>query len=333
MAELRREPPSITRPRRAAKALGGPRFNGDSCRACHFEPVVGGAGPLGVNVMRHGILNEQGQFVNPAVGTILHKNVALEDQVVQPQVAANIFEHRQTPPLFGLGLIDAIPDEVLLANVDPEDLDGDGISGRASWTDGGRLGRFGWKAQVPTLEEFVRDAVTAELGMTLPYVEGLTFGRIHDNDEVPDPEFSSGDAELLLAYMAGLAAPPRSEAAGNPEVLAGEQLFTQIGCASCHRPTLDGPDGPVPLYSDLLLHEVLAPEAAGIEEASANMWEFRTAPLWGLRLSAPYLHSGVAETIAAAIELHDGEAAEVRDAYLALSEGDRAALLAFLSSL
>ena len=134
-----------------------------------------------------------------------------------------MFEHRQSPALFGLGLIDAIPEAAILANVDADDmLTPDGISGRPSWTDGGRLGRFGWKAQVPTLEEFVRDAVTAELGMTLPYVEGLTFGKVHDNDDVPDPEFSAADAEALLFFMEQMAPPPRLEGASSDLAVLAE---------------------------------------------------------------------------------------------------------------
>jgi CxxC motif-containing protein (DUF1111 family) len=311
--------------------LGGPRFNGDSCRACHFEPMIGGAGPLGVNVMRHGILDQDGEFVAPAVGTILHRELALDNQTNLPQAEANIFEHRQTPPLFGLGLVDAISDAAILANADPDDtLVPDGISGRASWTDGNRLGRFGWKAQVPSLEEFVRDAVTNELGMTLPYVEGLTFGRIQDNDGVADPELTQTDADLMLFFMQALAPPPRLEgSASDPEVAAGEQVFADIGCASCHLPELEG----VALYSDLLLHEILPAEAAGIEDTSANMWEFRTAPLWGLHASGPYMHDGRAETVAAAIEQHAAEGAAARDAFAALGQADRDALLAFLASL
>jgi CxxC motif-containing protein (DUF1111 family) len=317
-----------------ADGVGGPRLNGDSCRACHFEPVVGGAGPLGVNVMRHGIINGNGEFVPPSVGTILHKSVALENQATLPQDAVNVFEHRNTPPLFGLGLIAGIPDATILANADPDDAQTpDGITGRPSWTDAGRLGRFGWKSQVPTLEEFVRDAVTMELGMTLPYVEGLTFGRVHDNDDVADPEMDVGDADALQFYMESLAPPARAEDADDLAVVQGEQVFADTGCASCHIPALDGPDGPVPLYSDLLLHEILPFGATGIEETSANMREFRTPPLWGLRHSAPYLHSGEAETIADAIALHDGEAVTVRMAYEALNDADRDALLRFLGSL
>ena len=316
-----------------AEGLGGPRLNGDSCRACHTDPVVGGAGPRGVNVIRHGILNSNAEFTPPAVGTILHRTTALTENANLPQPEANTFELRQTPHLFGLGLIESIPDETILAGADPTDADGDGITGRASFTDGGQLGRFGWKAQVPSVAEFVRDAVTAELGMTLEYVPGLTFGGIYDNDAVADPEFSAADAELLTTYLQLLAPPPRQAEAASEEALAGEGVFDTVGCAGCHVPSLEGSEGPVPLYSDLLLHEILPEGAMGIEDASANVREFRTSPLWGLAKTAPYLHSGAADTLDEAIRAHDGEATAVRESYEALSADDRAALLTFLGTL
>lgn len=314
--------------------VGGPRFNGDSCRACHFDPVIGGSGPRGVNVMRHGILNEEGDFALPAVGTILHKETTLlTDHGNVPQSEANIFEARQTPHLFGLGLIDRIPDEVVMANADPEDADGDGISGRPSWTDDGRLGRFGWKAQVPSVHEFVRDALSTELGLTLPFEDGMTFGRLQDNDGTPDPEIDLEGVENLSFFLETLAGPPRKTPMDGEKTALGERVFEDVGCAGCHVPTLEGPDGPVPLYSDLLLHEILPAETPGIEEASASMREFRTAPLWGISETAPYFHSGAADTIEQAIDLHDGEAAAVRTAFSELTDGERAALLAFLETL
>ncbi len=314
--------------------VGNPRFNGDSCRACHFEPVVGGAGPRGVNVMRHGIRNGSGAFTEPVVGTVLHRSTALTDGNTRPQADANNFEHRQTPHLFGLGLIEDIPDAVILAGADPDDSrTPDGISGRASVADTGRLGRFGWKAQVPTLAEFVRDAVTTELGMTLPYVEGATYGRIHDNDAIADPEFSLEQAALLEDYLRLLAPPPRT-APSDPEAAGfGEVLFDAVGCALCHTASLPGANGPVPLYSDLLLHEVLPPDTPGIEEFSAGEREFRTPPLWGLARTAPYLHSGAADTLEQAIAGHHGEASGAREAFEALPAEERAALISFLETL
>jgi CxxC motif-containing protein (DUF1111 family) len=313
--------------------VGGPRFNGDSCRACHFEPVLGGSGPRGVNVVRHGVVNADGGLVSPTLGTILHRSTSLFNTANLPQTDSAVYEHRQTPHLFGLGLIEGIDEADILALADPDDLDGDGISGKPSYVDGGLFSRFGWKAQVPSLEEFVRDAVTAELGMTLPYVEGLTFGRIHDNDDVPDPEFALEDAALLTQFLRDMGAPPRTPATDPAAAEAGERLFADVGCTDCHVPSLPGADGPVRLYSDLLLHEILPDGSLGIEEASATVLEFRTAPLWGLAQTGPWLHDGSADTLERAVLQHAGEATASRDAFDALSDTERAQLVAFLETL
>lgn len=309
-----------------SQGVGAPRYNGDSCRACHMDPVIGGAGPRSVNVMRHGILTDDGAFVVPAVGTVLHKLSILPGNPNRAQPEANIFEPRQTPHLFGLGLIEGIPVSTILANADEADTNGDGISGKPSWTDGARLGRFGWKAQVPTVAEFVRDAMSTELGMTVPTQDRLTFGKLWDDDGVADPEAPLGTLTAIETYLRFLGPPPRQ--AGEDTSL-GEALFETAGCADCHTPSLDG----VPLYSDLLLHELLPEGAVGIEDASANMREFRTAPLWGLAKTAPYLHDGSVDSIEDAILGHDGESTASRDTFAALSADDQAALLAFLGSL
>ena len=314
-----------------ADGLGAPPFNGGSCRACHFEPIIGGAGPRGVNVIRHGIVDEEGAFAVPAVGTILHRLTSIAS-AIRPQPEANVFELRQTPPLFGLGLIEGIDEASVVAQADPDDLDGDGISGRPSYTDGGRLGRFGWKAQVPSLREFVRDAVAAELGMTLPQEQGLTFGAIHDTDDVADPELGLDLAAVMSVYLE-LLGPAPTAPSNTPDVTLGEALFTTVGCDRCHTPSLPGAEGPVHLFSDLLLHEILPEGKPGIEDASANQREFRTAPLWGIRLSAPYMHDGAADDLDAAIRQHDGEAGAVRDAYVALTTEEQQALVRYLETL
>ncbi|MFQ5489607.1 MAG: di-heme oxidoredictase family protein [Phycisphaerae bacterium] len=316
-----------------ASGAGSPRLNGDSCRACHFDPVIGGAGPRGVNVMRHGILSAEGAFVPPSVGTILHKETAVLDQAVLPQAEANVYEHRQTPHVFGLGLIESIADETITGNADPGDDDGDGISGRVSITDDGRIGRLGWKAQVPSVAEFVRDAMAAELGLTVELQSGLTFGKVDDNDDVDDPELLATEAEDLAFFIGMLGAPPRQPIADAAQVDAGQALFDTIGCTACHIPSMSSAEGSVPLYSDLLLHEILEADTPGIEDTSANMREFRTAPLWGLSQTRPYLHDGSADTIDDAIRKHAGEASASRDAYDALSSSDKAAVQAFLETL
>ncbi|QQR88691.1 MAG: hypothetical protein IPJ88_10625 [Myxococcales bacterium] len=313
--------------------VGNPGFNGDSCRACHFDPVIGGSGPRGVNAMRTGSTDSGGNFIAPSGGTLLPRLGRLLDPLVKPEAQVSIFEHRQTPSLFGLGLIETISDDEIKGHADPNDDDSDGISGRVSMLAGDVIGRFGWKAQIPSLEEFTRDAIGAELGMSMAEKTNLSFGITEDNDGIPDPEFSDSEAEALLFFLKMLAPPPRQDFSNDAQVMHGESVFETIGCASCHIPILQGEDGPVVLYSDLLLHEVLPITSVGIEDGPASMVEFRTAPLWGISQTDPYMHSGEADTLAEAIELHDGEAGAVRDAYLALSDGDRQALMAFLNSL
>ncbi|RMF76423.1 MAG: hypothetical protein D6744_12335 [Planctomycetota bacterium] len=316
-------------------ASGDGRFNGDSCRACHFEPVIGGAGPRGVNVMRHGVVDDNGVFSPPSTtpNTILHKEARLDEMIVLPEDGINVFEMRQTPHSLGGGLISAISDETILANEDPSDADGDGISGRAHVLSDGRIGRLGWKAQVPSIKEFLRDGMAAEVGITLPAQDGLTFGATTDEDGVPDPELSLQETEDVQFYLEMLAGPPRQTPADAAQAAQGESLFESVGCAKCHIPSLPSSLGDVPLYSDLLLHDILPDGTPGIVDGDASMTEFRTAPLWGLSQTAPYFHDGSADTIDQAIRKHAGEASGVRAAYEALSDADRAALLAFLETL
>ena len=186
----------------------GPLFNGDSCRACHFDPVPGGAGPLGVDVTRQGILDGMGRFTEPAMGTMVHRHGAVDARPPMDPLA-NFFELRQTPNAFGLGVIEDIPAAEITANEDPTDADGDGVRGRARRLPDGRLGRFGWKANVPSVREFVRDAMSNELGVTVPAVSGETFGNTRDGDGVTDPELRPEDLDDVAFFLARLAPPPR----------------------------------------------------------------------------------------------------------------------------
>ena len=321
-----------------AGGLAGPdgvgRFNGDSCRACHFDPVIGGAGPLGVNVMRHCIV-DNGVFSAPPTtpNTILHKEIRIGHGVVQATDDINFFEQRQTPHAFGLGLIDAITEATILSNADPNDNDTDGISGRAHVLGDGRIGRLGWKAQVPNTGEFVADAMAAEIGLTLPDAAGLSFALTADQDGVADPELSLRQTQDIIFFLSMLAGPPRQSVTDAALVAQGEALFNTVGCTKCHIPSLPSALGDVPLYSDLLLHEILPAGSLGIEDGDAGQREFRTAPLWGVSQTPPYFHDGESDTIDDAIRRHDGEAAAIRDDYVGLSAEDRAALLAFMNSL
>jgi len=195
------------------------------------------------------------------------------------------------------------------------------------------VGRFGWKADVPSLAEFTRDSLSVELGITTPTEDGLTFGAATDTDLFADPEIGSVDIEDLVAFIAGLAAPTRQRRDAALEDV-GEALFTDVGCAGCHVPLLMTVDGlEVRAYSDFLLHDVAAPLAGGVAQGDASSREFRTAPLWGIGASAPYMHHGRSETLLDAIGAHSAEADAARLAFLARTPGEQSALLTFLASL
>ncbi|MGB8329181.1 MAG: di-heme oxidoredictase family protein [Polyangiales bacterium] len=309
----------------------GPLFNGDACRSCHFDPVTGGAGPSDVDAMRQGSFTEF-TFSRPGSGTALPRHAVTP---IRPEADpdANFFEPRQTPTTLGLGLLERIPREAIEALGDPNDANGDGIAGRAHLLGDGRLGRFGWKANVPSVREFVRDAFSAELGITVPSESISTFGVSEDSDGTADPEADLSMIDAVTDFIAFLAPPPRTHVDVDLEE-RGADVFRAVGCEGCHISTLHTRDGvSVPAYTDLLLHNIAKPNALGIEEGAAGILDFRTAPLWGLGRTSPYLHDGRASTIEHAIEEHAGEAAGSAQAVAELSVEDREALLAFLRSL
>ena len=324
----------------APEGLGAPEMNGDSCRACHLDPVLGGAGPLELNVTRFARDNNgAGPFQNVSGGQILSKLFVptvhgREEYEQQGPNAADVFEQRQTPSILGDGLIDQIPGVVITANEDVNDANGDGIFGVARrLTINGvvEIGRFGWKAQVPQLADFVNDAMIGELGLTTPD-NGRGFAGLADNDEVADPEIAQTQVDDVAYFLSELPAPERG-GSGDPRVADGLAVFTQIGCAKCHTPSLASPSGPVPLFSNLLLHNVMKADYRGMSEPGAGVGYFRTPPLWGIKYTAPYMHDGRAEDLDGAIRAHYGEADGVRQNYAALSEADRLSLLLFLEDL
>ncbi len=319
-----------------AEGLGLPEMNADTCRGCHQDPSIGGAGGLELNVTRfardHGGV---GPFENLPGGQGLSRlrppHVAGREE---PALEADCFEQRQTPTLFGAGLIDSIPDSVIVANEDPDDLDHDGIRGvarRVVVNGVTEIGRFGWKAQIPRLADFARDAAGNELGLTTSD-DGRGFSVLTDGDGVADPELADAQVDDLVLFMASLPAPARRGSA-DPAVVVGEQRFTSIGCAKCHVPTLQGSGGAVALFSDLLLHDVMGPGYRGMAEPGAPAGTFRTPPLWGIGDTAPYLHDGRAEDLDAAVRAHAGEAQASKLDYEALPLADRQALLKFLGDL
>jgi CxxC motif-containing protein (DUF1111 family) len=264
-----------------------------------------------------------------------------------------VIARRAPIPLFGAGLVEAIPDDAILALEDPLDRNRDGVSGRASMivdvgTGDRRVGRFGWKAQHSTLLVFGADAYLNEMGISNDLfqresIQGVSAEQMKLCDPQPDPEDkrerSTGRRGIdnFESFMRFLAAVPRSHS--DETTRDGERIFASIGCASCHVPTLTtGPSSnplfnrrPVPLFSDLLLHDVGTGD--GIKQASAQPEEIRTPALWGLRLRRPLLHDGSAATITDAIERHRNEADLARRGFAALSPQEREHLLAFLRSL
>lgn len=304
----------------------GPIFNGDSCRACHFDPVVGGSGPGGVDVIRHGRYDGD-DFTAPEGGTIAHRHGNVTGR---PRFAGdtNIVERRQTPTVLGLGALASIPDAMILAQADPDDMDADGIRGIAHVLPDGRLGRFGWKADIPSVLEFVRDALSAEVGLTLPDQEGATFGASEDTDDVPDPEIDVTAIDALAFFIANLA-PDRGESSDASLEATGADVFEALACSGCHLNYTDD----VPAYTDLLLHDVQSEDFRGVPAANAGERHFRTPPLWGIVNTAPFMHNAAASTLEEAIAVHAGEASASMAAYGALGAEEREALLAFLRSI
>jgi CxxC motif-containing protein (DUF1111 family) len=253
---------------------------------------------------------------------------------------ADIVAQRNAPPMFGLGLFEGINATAILANRDPSDMDGDGISGREN-LDGAQVGRFGYKAQESDLEDFVRGPLFNHLGITTnpllatPLLPLRVEAQIStpdapttDTDATPDPELATPDLADLLVFTQQLA--PPAPLPMDSTAQQGEEVFLSIGCAKCHIPNLAG--APVPAYTDLLLHDMGAELADGVQLGNASGSEFRTQPLWGLRHHAPFLHDGRADTIDAAIRLHGGEATAIRNAYTQLIPADRDAVLSFLET-
>jgi CxxC motif-containing protein (DUF1111 family) len=333
----------------------GPAFNATSCAVCHNVPAIGGGGLI--LEVRAGYRDETGAFrtFDPSGETLMHL-FSTPTHGCQPGIPAQatIVARRAPIPLFGAGLVEAIPDETLVALEDPVDRDRDGISGRAALikdadTRQTRVGRFGWKAQHATLLSFGADAYRNEMGITNDlFPTEVAFGirpeQIRTCDPLPDPEDAIDrqtgrrGIDNFASFMRFLAPLPAGES--GPVEQAGARLFQEIGCASCHVPVLQtgaNPSAvlnrqPVRLFSDLLLHDIDTGD--GIPQGAATDREIRTPALWGLRFRRPLLHDGSAVTIEDAIRRHGGEAERSRQLFERLdSSVSRQALLAFLRSL
>lgn len=331
----------------------GPVFNDDSCVACHGEPAVGGASARVET--RFGRRTRGGFDALEALGGSLIQERGVDGRaecVIAGETVpaeANVSAGRRTTPLFGLGLVDAVPDATLVALAARQRARTPATAGRThlvldAVSGERRVGRFGWKAQVPSLLHFAGDAYLNEMGITSPFFpdENCPQGdcALLRCDLVPDPEDDGADVFLFADFMSFLAPPPRAASAAKRAVAGGRRVFERIGCADCHTPSLrSGPHEVAALrdrefapYSDFLLHDMGA-LGDGIAQDGAAPREMRTAPLWGLRAIGSFLHDGRAPTIEAAILGHEGQGAGSRDRFRALGRDERGQLLRFLRSL
>jgi CxxC motif-containing protein (DUF1111 family) len=293
--------------------------------------------------------------------TLRHPTYTAENLGYGPLALNAMLSPRVAPQMIGLGLLEAIPAETILALADPEDKNGDGISGRANiiWSaefQQPMLGRFGHKAGMPTIKEQFAAAFAGDIGISTPLfpapagdctlAQSACQTTLHG---APEGGFEADEQalDLVTHYSRNLAVPAR-RGFDAPEVLHGKEVFYTSGCAACHTPKFvthrlaDQPEQSFQLiwpFTDLLLHDMGPALADNRPEARATGREWRTAPLWGIGLTetvsgqATFLHDGRARSILEAILWHGGEAETARNKVIAMPKSDRAALLRYLESL
>jgi len=344
--------------RRFAPATGlGPIFNNVSCASCHSAD---GRGRLSNSLQRIGSADND---LLRAVGGPQIQDKAIIGAEAERLPAGVSVSLRLPPPVFGVGLIDAIDEATILSHADPDDRDGDGISGRPNWVTpadyapnaptnagGQRIGRFGRKAQTASLLEQTVEAYHQDMGITSDFRprenhNPLSTVPVDAADRVVDPEVTPATVLAVVHYLRTLA--PPHPGADTELRRDGRALFASVGCTSGHVSTLTtGPNAiaalaskPVELYSDLLLHDMGDALADKRPDGNATGREWRTTPLWGLRIMRQFLdgqaflmHDGRARTVEEAILLHAGEAKRSRDAFAALPPAQRSALIDFVES-
>jgi len=290
--------------------------------------------------------------------TLREPAYSVADAGYGPLPEGTVLSPRIAPQMIGLGLLGAIHPNDILARADPDDADGDGISGRVSWvtdfaTGESVIGRFGWRAGQPSVAQQSAVAFANDMGLSTE-LNPLPHGDCTElqtaciaapvGAETGGPEVAPELFDLVVFYASHLAVPARRDY-GDPEVLAGKELFYETGCTSCHTPkyVTSNEDGIDPAlrrqliwpYTDLLLHDM----GAGLADGGPGGEEWRTAPLWGIGLTETvnghtlFLHDGRARSLLEAILWHGGEAEAARDAVIGMSPADRAALIRFLESL
>jgi CxxC motif-containing protein (DUF1111 family) len=376
----------------------GPTYNARSCSSCHLldgrgrppdpgqpmlsalvrlsipgsdgtpldEPTYGGQlnplAILGVPAEGAAVLTWEelpGSYADGTPYSLRRPTLSFERLGFGPMAPDVLTSVRVAPHTAGLGLLELVPEDEILVRADPDDIDGDGISGRPNvvWDIAAvslRLGRFGWKAGQPTLRQQSAAAFLGDIGITSSLFPAQSCPPAQDAclaapTGADDDGLELADAKLdqVTFYGMTLAAPGRRRVR-DPQVLAGKALFGALGCAGCHTPVLHTGDSDlvpeiagltIRPYTDLLLHDMGDGLADGRPELVADGREWRTPPLWGIGLFRVvnghelYLHDGRARGLAEAILWHGGEAEAARERFRALSADERAALLAFLASL
>ncbi len=272
-----------------------------------------------------------------------------------PMPADVMFGPRVAPPVFGAGLLEAIPAEAIVGNADPDDVDGDGVSGRANMTwssvhEREMLGRFGWKAATATVAEQVAGAFLGDMGITNPInpEENCAATQQACASAIPggEPNIDEDLFGRVVFYSLTLAVPAMRDVT-EPDVVEGAQLFEQAGCASCHIPTFETGEHEINAlshqtihpFTDLLVHDMGPDLADGRPDFGASGTEWRTPPLWGIGLTEQvnghtfFLHDGRARNLTEAILWHGGEAEGAKQFFIELSDSDRSKILAFLGAL
>ena len=339
----------------------GPTFVATSCGSCHAGD---GKGTPFTTLVRFGQHDATGNQFMQQGGPQL-QNRAIHGHTPEQLPAGAPFASFTPPANTGLGLLAALTDEQILANADPADKDGDGISGVPNWIDapdyfkpqwfhkpqeGKYIGRFGKKAAAIDLLHQTVNAYKQDMGITSEFdsedpINYAVSGQA--GDEVDDPEVSSAKVNAVVFYLRTLKVPVQRKQ-DDAAVLVGKQLFMTTDCGKCHTPEWKTPTSDVAAlsnltfapYSDLLVHDLGPGLDDGYTEGTAKTGEYRTPPLWGLGLSKNsqggklfLLHDGRAHSVDAAIRLHGGEAARSREKYAKLSDTDRGKLLEFLDAL
>jgi CxxC motif-containing protein (DUF1111 family) len=330
----------------------GPVFNDSSCTNCHNQGGdSGGSDRLETRYGRvtNGVFDQLTQFD----GQLLHERgigtfdgVDFVGEVVPPE--ANVVARRRTTPLFGLGLVDAVPDETLQEIAELQQFFTPETAGRANvvtdvFTGQPRVGRFGWKCQIGTVLTFSGNAFLNEMGVTTPFFphENCPQGDcalLAANPARSNPNDTTETVMQFADHTTFLAPPPRTPR--TREARAGEALFVRIGCADCHVPVLQTGPNPIAALdsvvffpcSDFLLHD-MGDLGDGIVQSGASGREMRTAPLWGARVRTSFLHDGRAATLQDAILAHDGQGRTARDRFAGLNERRKGQILEFLNSL